>query len=265
MFEAFARNKYTATGVIQWMLNNAWPSMIWHLYDYYLRPGGGYYGTKKACEPVHVQYSYDDRSVVIVSDRQEAVRGLKVKARVLDLGLREKFAREATVDVPADGVVRAFEIPALKDLTPTYFVRLDLADAGGAAVSTNLYWLATRDDVLDWKKTEWFYTPVTQHADLTALSRLPVTTLALDRIDDSGVPGEVRVRVSNAGPALAFQVRLKLTEGPEGREPAPVFWDDNYFALLPGESREVAVSYTSRAAARPVIEAAAWNAPAVQR
>jgi exo-1,4-beta-D-glucosaminidase len=55
MFEAFARNKYTATGVIQWMLNNAWPSMIWHLYDYYLRPGGGYYGTKKACEPVHVQ------------------------------------------------------------------------------------------------------------------------------------------------------------------------------------------------------------------
>jgi exo-1,4-beta-D-glucosaminidase len=161
--------------------------------------------------------------------------------------------------------VRAFEIPALKDLTPTYFVRLDLADAGGAAVSTNLYWLATRDDVLDWKKTEWFYTPVTQHADLTALARLPVTTLALDRIDDSGVPGQARVRVSNAGPALAFQVHLKLTEGPEGREATPVFWDDNYFALLPGESREVAVSYTSRAAARPLIEAAAWNAPAVQR
>ena len=35
MFEAYARNKYTSTGVIQWMLNNAWPSLIWHLYDYY--------------------------------------------------------------------------------------------------------------------------------------------------------------------------------------------------------------------------------------
>ena len=34
MFEAYSRNKYTSTGVIQWMLNNAWPSMIWHLYDY---------------------------------------------------------------------------------------------------------------------------------------------------------------------------------------------------------------------------------------
>src|SRR6202522_1937598 len=36
MFEAFSRNKYTSTGIIQWMLNNAWPSTIWHLYDYYL-------------------------------------------------------------------------------------------------------------------------------------------------------------------------------------------------------------------------------------
>jgi exo-1,4-beta-D-glucosaminidase len=45
MFEAYGRNKYDSTGVIQWMMNNAWPSMIWHLYDYYLRPGGGYYGS----------------------------------------------------------------------------------------------------------------------------------------------------------------------------------------------------------------------------
>ena len=47
--------------------------------------------------------------------------------------------------------------------------------------------------------------------------------------------------MSNGGQALAFQVRLKLTEGPDGHEPLPVFGDDNYFALLPGESREVAV------------------------
>ncbi len=67
MFEAYSKNKYTSTGVIQWMLNNAWPSMIWHLYDYYLDTGGGYFGTKKACEPLHIQYSYDDRSIVVVN------------------------------------------------------------------------------------------------------------------------------------------------------------------------------------------------------
>ena len=57
MFEAYSKNKYTSTGVIQWMLNNAWPSMIWHLYDYYLDAGAGYFAAKKACEPLHIQYS----------------------------------------------------------------------------------------------------------------------------------------------------------------------------------------------------------------
>ena len=38
MYEAYSRNKYTSTGVIQWMLNNPWPSLVWHLYDYYMQP-----------------------------------------------------------------------------------------------------------------------------------------------------------------------------------------------------------------------------------
>src|SRR5213080_3403262 len=138
MFEAFARNKYTATGVIQWMLNNAWPSLIWHLYDYYLRPGGGYYGTKIACEPVHVQYSYDDRSVVVVNDTQANLTGLKVSATLLDFGLAEKFTRETAVNVGPDAVSRAFDIPPTPGLaaaTPTYFVRLALHDRDGRLIS----------------------------------------------------------------------------------------------------------------------------------
>ena len=67
MYEAYSKNKYTSTGVIQWMLNNAWPSMIWHLYDYYLDTGGGYFGAKKACEPLHIQYAYDDHAIDVVN------------------------------------------------------------------------------------------------------------------------------------------------------------------------------------------------------
>src|SRR5260370_179912 len=82
MFEAYARNKYTSTGVIQWMLNNAWPSLIWHLYDYYLVPAGGYFGTKKACEPVHVQYSYHDNPVAVINGTYETPKGSKVSAKI---------------------------------------------------------------------------------------------------------------------------------------------------------------------------------------
>src|SRR6476469_9186689 len=116
MFEAYGRNKYTSTGVIQWMLNNAWPSLIWHLYDWYLEPAGGYFGTRKANEPLHVQYSYDDNSVAVVNSLYEPFKNLKVTATVYNLDMTEKFNREATVDVAEDGVMRAMTIPQIDGL-----------------------------------------------------------------------------------------------------------------------------------------------------
>lgn len=263
MFEAYARNKYTSTGVIQWMLNNAWPSLIWHLYDYYLRPGGGYYGTKLACEPLHVQFSYDDHSVVVVNDLQQAFAGLRVKAEVFDLTARSKFVREARVDVAADGVVRAFVVPQPADVDGAYFLRLQLEDAAGTPRSTNVYWLSTRADELDWAGTKWFYTPTKTHADLRALETLAPTQLALrTRFETGATDGAAQVAVTNTGSTLAFQVHLELIDAGSGVEPLPVYWDDNYFTLWPGETRELRVAYPRPARATTLaVTAEAWNAP----
>ena len=268
MFEAYGRNKYTSTGVIQWMLNNAWPSMIWHLYDYYLRPGGGYFGTKKACEPVHVQYSYDDRSVAIVNDGPQPAAGLKVAAQLFDLNLVSKFSRERTLDVAADAVATVFPIPQPTGVGGAYFLRLTVTDADSNVVSRNFYWLSTKPDVLDWAKTEWYYTPVKSHADFTALATLPVTTLAVTRrpgqpeqggASDSGDAAEI-VTVENTGRLLAFQVRLKIVDASTGNEILPVFWEDNYFELMPGEKRDVRVAWPRHQARGNVaVEAEAWN------
>jgi exo-1,4-beta-D-glucosaminidase len=265
MFEAYGRNRYKSTGVIQWMLNNAWPSMIWHLYDYYLRPGGGYYGTKKACEPVHVQFSYDDRSVVVVNDEPRPHQDLTVKARLLNLDLREVFAGDARVDMPADTAVRALSLPTPQELSRTYFLVLELTNGAGEQVSTNFYWLSTQEDALDWGHTQWFYTPTTTYADLTALASLPQTTLTLDP-DPAGPDGTVRVRVRNTGSALAFQVHVRLEDADIGQEVLPVFWSDNYLSLLPGETRTLTAAFLpGRAPARVALTAEAWNAGMVTR
>jgi exo-1,4-beta-D-glucosaminidase len=107
MLETFGRNKHTSTGGIQWMLHNVWPSIIWHLDDYYLRPGGSYFGAKKACEPLHVQYSYDDRSVVVVSSYYRAFPNMRVRARVLNLDLREMLTRAPTATRRARDAAKA--------------------------------------------------------------------------------------------------------------------------------------------------------------
>src|ERR1700682_3657171 len=215
MFEAYARNKYTSTGVIQWMLNNAWPSLIWHLYDYYLVPAGGYFGTKKACQPIHVQYSYDDHSVAVVNSTYEALKGIRVSAKIYNLDAKEKGAKEATLDFTPDSSTKAFDLPRLDDLTKTYFLRLELHDRVGRLVSDNFYWLSTKADVLDWKaKQDTVYTPQAEFGDLTGLSALPQVKLESSASGARNAEeGKTRVSVKNPGTSVAFMVHLRLTRG----------------------------------------------------
>jgi exo-1,4-beta-D-glucosaminidase len=254
MFEAYGKNKYKGTGVVQWMLNNAWPSIIWHLYDYYLRPGGGYFGAKRANEPLHVQYSYDDQSVVVVNSYYQPFPAHKVTARVYNLDLTEKFSTIVPIDIAADSSTRVLTLPAIDNLSRTYFVRLMLEDPQGKPVSSNFYWLSTQPDVSDWAKGSGRYTPIKTYADLTALDTLPPPQVTLaTRTEDKGVDEVMHVTVTNPTPRLAFFVHLSVRKGNNGEDIKPIYWDDNYVSLMPGEKREISASYPKPAAPQPLI------------
>jgi len=263
MFEAYARNKYTSTGVIQWMLNNAWPSLIWHLYDYYLVPAGGYFGTKKACEPVHVQYSYDDNSVAVINGTYETLKGTKVSAKIYSVDAIEKASREATLDLGADSSTKAFDLPTPDGLTPAYFLKLELHDATGKLVSENFYWLSTKADVLDWaKRTDTVYTPQKEFGDLTGLNSLPKAKVAITKtVHVSGGNSMLTVAAENKSDGVAFMVHPRLTRGKGGDEVTPVFWSDNYFSLLPGEKKSVTARFDSASlhGAAPELVVDGWN------
>jgi exo-1,4-beta-D-glucosaminidase len=266
MFEAYGRNKYAATGVIQWMLNNAWPSLIWHLYDYYLVPAGGYFGTKKAMEPIHVQYSYDDNSVAVVNSTYEAVQGVKVSAKLYNLDATEKGSREGTMNVAPDSSTKAFDLPKVEGLSATYFLRLQLHDATGKQLSDNFYWLSTKADVLDWKhKKDTVYTPQAEFGDLSGLNTLPEVKLEVKPSkEEQGGKAGVRVSVRNPSGGIAFMVHLRVTKGKGGEDVTPIFWSDNYFPLLPGERREVTASYdpADLSGKAAVLEVDGYNLPA---
>jgi exo-1,4-beta-D-glucosaminidase len=262
MFEAYGRNKYAATGVIQWMLNNAWPSLIWHLYDYYLRPAGGYFGTKKACEPLHIQYSYDDGAIAVVNSHYQAFENLKATAKVLNLDLSERFSRSVALDIPEDSSVKVFDLPAPQGLTPTYFLELTLEDREGRRISRNFYWLSTKPDVSDWENSTWYYTPIKSYADLKGLQSLPPAQVSVSsRVEHRNEEDVAHVTVENPGSHLAFFVHVWLTKGKGGEEVLPVLWEDNYFSLMPGESLEVAATYRREdlQGAAPVVKVEGWN------
>jgi exo-1,4-beta-D-glucosaminidase len=264
MFEAYSRNKYISTGVIQWMLNNAWPSLIWHLYDYNLEPAGGYFGTKKANEPVHILYSYDDRSIVVVNSTYKPVSGMKASVRVVDFNLKELFSQEKTVDVDADGLHKVLQIPEIpSDVKPTvYFVRLNLKDAAGKLLSSNFYWLSTKKPEFDWDKTSLVHTPVTSHQDMTRLLTLPRMHLKATAHLRPAKDGEsVQIYLKNTSAALAFQVRLAVEAGKPAEEILPVLWEDNYLSLLPGEERTVEARFPGKHSigSHPTLSITGWN------
>jgi exo-1,4-beta-D-glucosaminidase len=262
MFEAYSRNKYTSTGVIQWMLNNAWPSMIWHLYDYYLRPAGGYFGAKRAMEPLHPIYGYDDHAVWVVSSQYEDAKGLKLITRVYNLDMTEKFSQESSFDAAADSTNKVLTLPALPEASSVYFLVLRLQDSTGKLVGSNFYWLSTKSEALDWESSNWFTTPTSAFADYTALSQLPKVTLKVaSRTERQADESITHVTVENPSKTLAFFVRLKVNQGTGGEEILPVIWEDNYFSLLPGEKRELSATYRSSALGtmKPTVEVNGWN------
>jgi exo-1,4-beta-D-glucosaminidase len=264
MFESYSRNKYVSTGVIQWMLNNAWPSMIWHLYDYYLDAGAGYFATKKACEPLHIQYSYDDRGIVVVNSTYQLATGLHATVKVHDLAWKELYSTETPVVAAGDSAQRVLMIPEslYAGSERTFFIDLSLTDATGRVVSRNFYWVPGTLTTFDWQKTDYTHTPAARQEDLTALANLPAANVSTDaEIVDTPRGREIHLHLNNSSGTLAFQVRAAArTES--GELIAPVFWSDNWIELTPGESTTVTALLPESMTGMPVVQVEGWNVAA---
>ena len=266
MFEAYGKNKYTSTGVVQWMLNNAWPSMIWHLYDYYLDAGAGYFATKKACEPLHIQYSYDDRSIVVVNNTYTTAGALQASVRVYNLGWKELYSAETTLESGADSAQRAFTIPEniYAGAERLFFIDLALKDAAGHIVSRNFYWVPGTLTAFDWEKTDYTHTPAARHEDLTALAHLPSASVEAHAETTKTARGrELTVHLENNSKVLAFQVRAAVRTA-TGDLIAPVFWSDNWIELIPGESTTLKALLPENATSDPVVQIEGWNIPSIK-
>lgn len=243
MFEAQGRNKYLATGHIQWMLNNAWPGLIWQLYDWFLRPGGTYYGARKALRPLHVQYAYDDRGVWVVNSTIRDVRDLQVEARLYALDGTRVVQRTTVIEtLPADGKALALALgPDIDDqapaLAPVFFADLWLRDAAGAEVDRNTYWITIAEDACTWESTP-DNLPKVQVADQSALASLPPVAIQRDPFTTTRQGEEVEVvqTLRNATAAIAFFVEVSLWDVGTGLPVLPILWDDNDRTLFPGET-----------------------------
>ena len=245
-YESYATHWSNRKMLMHWMMDSPWPSFFGHLYDYYFKQGGGYFGAKKGLQPVSIVWDYyatADRStgrVYAVNLTSGALQG-KASISFYNLDGSRRYNRSAVVDLPANSSVLAMSVPRIAGLTSAYLVRCQLTDSGGKLLGENVYWASTTDDELgDANNDEQFTTNLSQWADLTALNRMPAADIKLAASvasrDDEQI---VTATLTNSSNHIAFFIRVEVTRGLDGDEALPITYSDNYITLFPHESRTI--------------------------
>jgi len=276
-FEDYAANGWQNHKMtIYWMLNSVWPSFYAHLYDYYQKPGGGYFGAKKGLRPLSIVFDAyargDHSSATVTVTNQTPVEqdGLRAKVRIYDLEGKMRLEQSADdVRVAYGGAVAALKLPRLRDIGPVYFVRCELFDRTGRRVAENVYWQSLKDDdiggypdrnaddnpPLDPKRVTW--------ADFTALNTMPRAKLEMEAVLHhlAGNRNEVEVKLHNPSTRIAFFERLEVTADKGGNEILPITYSDNYVSVFPGETETVFGTYdaTLGGPGRPWLKLEGYN------
>lgn len=265
-FEAFIAHKPNSTGLVQWQLNSAWPKMIWQLYDTYLQPNGSFYGVKKACTPLHAIYRYGFDDIFLANEDLAEATGLTVKIKAYDIHSKEIFADQWTGNIKSNISQFIFKLPEIKNLTPVWFLDLRIYDKNNKEVDNSIYWLSLKKDILDYdayKILSWpFYTSTKQFADYTALDQLPKVKLMFDyQFNKDEKFGKISLKVKNPSASIAFFMFMDVLNASTQLPILPIYWNDNYVTLLPGEERTYEASYflSDSDGSRPLLEAKAWN------
>ena len=248
-FEDFAANSCTTHKMtLYWMLDSHWPSFFGHLIDYYLKPGGAYFGAKKGMQPLSIVFDYyatGDRKtayIYLVNQRLKGRHGLKATVRYYNLDGGVKYSKELlNMSIGPISRERVLSIPRIAGVSATYFVRCELADEGGTPIVDNLYWQSTTDDNMGGPQNDRaFILEQVSWANFTALNTMPRAEADISgKLTRAGDELRAVITITNPTGQVAFFMRAEVTKGLGGEELLPITYEDNYLTLFPGDSRKV--------------------------
>ncbi|MCM1176847.1 MAG: hypothetical protein NC308_04015 [Clostridium sp.] len=228
-------DRYTS-GFLYWYHNSAIRQVCGRMWDWSLEPTAALYTAANACEPLHPQFDYLKNTVSVVNDYYRSFSGYRVVAEVWDIASRKVWSRSAVVDIPEDGVVNdIFEVEFPDGISPVHFIKLRLLDASGNQAGSSFYWRS--DNVYEGPKT--LTGPATAGFEsIDGLAQANVSVKYTSRVEDGR--HYVDVELKNSRKAIAFFTQLQWLDS-EGKPVRPSFYTDNFFSMMPGETRRVTI------------------------
>jgi hypothetical protein len=230
MFESRSLNR---KGLLLWMSHPAWPSMTWQTYDWYFEPTAAYFGCKKASEPIHIQWNPSDDSIEVVNYSGGYESNMTANARIINLDGSTVWEESITFDCSEDSTTKCIYLEFPEALDDVHFIKLNLTDVNETVISDNFYIRGKEYG---------------NHQDLKKLGKAWVkTSFEYEKSSDAssihGSEWRGTVRLENRSKVPAVMLRLNVVGRQDGDQILPMFYEDNYFSLMPGEKKTVSLRW----------------------
>ena len=230
-------------GIQLWMSHSCWPSMVWQTYDYYFEPTAAYFGSKKGSAPIRIQWNPVDRMVEVVNNNASQQNGLTATAMLVNFDGKVISELSAQLDSREDSTTQLFSLDTESgDLTDVYYISLKLT-RGDEVLADNFYWEGRESG---------------NYKQLLSLGKANLDFKY--KLGEKDGEWSGTATVTNDGTVPALMIRLKL-RAKDGSDILPVFYQDNYFSLLPGESKKVNIRFRDEdtRGRKPVVDIEGFN------
>jgi mannosylglycoprotein endo-beta-mannosidase len=228
-------------GMLVWKNQNPWTALRGFFYDYFLDYTGGYFGYKHGAAPVHIQLNLNDSVVCIINQTATRLDHVFADIQLFDMHGKLLHNEKFPVNLEAQKSHLLNKIDLPKNGNEVFFLKLLLLD-NDKIIDENLYWLTSK---------------LKSYEQLNELMQVQVQMV----IKKSGI-NTAELTVTNPGNETAFFIRMKLVNN-EKELVLPVFFTDNYFTLLPGESKKLSIDLSSTKNARDIgdikLAVEGWN------
>lgn len=244
-----------ASGLLFWYHNCPVSQVCGRMWDYTLEPTASLYHTQNALEPLHAQFDYLKNTVSVYNDYYQAFKNYKVTAEIYDLNSKKVWSKSQQIDIPEDGVVNdIFTIDFPANITQVHFIKLRLYDDKKKEIANTFYWRS--NDKYEGSKTLTGPTS-SGFEDLSKLKQVQLKTQY--KVYQENDRHFIKAEIKNTSSTLAFFTQLQLLD--ENRMPVrPSFYADNFFSLLPGESKSIVIETAmSDMPTKPIFVVKGWN------
>jgi len=241
MYESRSWNR---KGLIIWMSHSCWPSMVWQTYDYYFEPTAAYFGAKKASAPIRIQWNPVSENVEVVNNNAMDRTSLTAEAMIRNVDGKVVYQTSAELDSKEDTTTPVFGLCFDQpELTDVYFIQL-LLKQDGKVIADNVYCLGKEE------------------GNLKQLHELPEAEVDMKSgFRKEGDGWKCTASLKNSGDVPAVMMRLKVYGEKTGESILPAFYSDNYFTMMPGEEKEVVITFKKEdtRGEKPALALSAFN------